>query len=83
MLLALIRGFNMWMMTEWFKKNHQQSQYINWNNPIQVCSNGHAYYIGQMENGIPATRLSVDYFATYEEAEELMYEGTFEPKTWL
>lgn len=83
LLQTLINALCLWNMVEWFKLNHEQAQYINWNLPIQVCQSAAGYYIGQLENGMPYSRLSCNYFPTYEIALDEMFAGTFEPKTWL
>lgn len=71
-------------LIEFFMYNHEASKYINWENPIVVCVSGAGYYIGQMEpDGSPSTRLSVEYWRTYEEAQDALDNFQFCAKTWL
>lgn len=72
-------------MVAYFKAQHDQSNYINWDIPITVCSSGAGYYVGQIdpEDGAPLCRLSCEYWGTYQEAEDALNTGNFSAKLWL
>ena len=63
--------------------NHEQSKYINWEIPIVVCMSGAGYYIGQLEDGVPYTRLSNEYWGSREEAQAALDNFQFTARTYL
>jgi len=68
----------------YFKANHQQTEYLDWDIPIQVCQSAAGFYVGQLaEYGMPYSRLSCEYFRTAEEAEEALRNRTFTARLWL
>jgi hypothetical protein len=67
----------------YFMANYEYPQYFRSDLAIQVCVNPNGmYYIGQMEDGSPYSRLSCEYFGTAEDAELAMISGNFTPKLW-
>ena len=76
---------NMDALKAFFKANHDQAQYINWDFDIEVLMSGAGYYIGMLdpEDGAPYCRLSTAYWATHEEAQRALDTGDFVPKLWL
>jgi hypothetical protein len=42
---------------------------------IQICRSAAGYYIGTLDEGMPNTRESVEYFRTKEEAETALQDG--------
>lgn len=72
------------LIKEWFMQNHEQQVTMNWGFPIQVCKSAAGYYIGQLDlEGYPYARLSVEYYATADEARDAVIWMTFSAKTWL
>lgn len=72
------------LIKEWFMQNHEQLVTMNWGFPIQVCKSAAGYYIGQLDGeGYPYSRLSVEYYATADEARDAVIHMTFNAKTWL
>lgn len=45
--------------------------------PLEVLRSAAGYYIGTQEDGMPYSRDSQEYFASREEAQEALEEGTF------
>lgn len=76
---------NMDALKAFFKANHDQKDSINWSYDIEVLMSGAGYYIGMLdpEDGAPYCRLSTNYWATFEEAQQALDTGHFTPKLWL
>lgn len=71
-------------LVEWFKSNHESAEFLDWSLEIQVCMSGAGYYIGMLDKyGAPYCRLSMEYWPSFEEAQEALETGTFRAKTWL
>lgn len=49
--------------------------------PLEVCRSNAGYYIGTMLNGVPFGRESVEYWATWTEANNALKNKTFTQRT--
>lgn len=76
-------GMTMALFLEFMIYNHEQSSYINWEIPVVVCMSNAGYYIGQMDDGVPYTRLSREYWPTREEAQAALDDFQFVARTNL
>lgn len=68
---------------EFLKYNHEGRDFIDFDLPIQVLLSGAGYYIGQLDDCMPYTRLSVEYWGTQEEAQAALDNFQFTARTYL
>lgn len=72
------------VIREALRINHEQAEYIDWTQPVEVLMSAAGYYIGMKDaEGFPAARFSCEYYPTRELAEAHLMYGTFNAKTWL
>ena len=67
----------------YIKERHEAAQFIDWSQDIEVLMSGAGYCIGmKTADGEPMCRLSTEYFATEEEANDALLTYNFGLRLW-
>jgi hypothetical protein len=51
--------------------------------PLQVCRSANGFYLGTLDDGIPNTHESQEYWETRQEAETALSNGMWTQRQWL